>query len=175
MYHQQLMAYRRIFRQRQCHRCHQHRSHRQHRNPHRNRLHRNHLKSMMSQWSSKCQFNQISSIHIVEQVTISLLTGYHFVGWFKNLMQFVLIVVFIWTGGAAESADLYRNNVSGSNYAMPSHPSNLVNGHHHDMQINNFGAQSAISNGYGMNLKQEPDVNFWLESMSLCDTSAYNR
>lgn len=60
---------------------------------------------------------------------------------------------------AAENAEMYRNNVSGSNYAMQSHQPNLVNGHHHDMQINNF-AQSTISNGYGMNLKQEPDVNF---------------
>lgn len=53
---------------------------------------------------------------------------------------------------------------------MQSHPSNLVNGHHHDMQINNF-AQSSVSNGYGMNLKQEPDANFWLETLSLCDTN----
>lgn len=58
-------------------------------------------------------------------------------------------------GPAAENAELYRNS-----YAMQSHPSSLVNGHHHhDMQINSF-APSAISNGYGMNLKQEPDVNF---------------
>lgn len=56
----------------------------------------------------------------------------------------------------AENAEMYRNNVPSSNYGMTS---NLVNGHHHDMQMNNFG-QPAVTNGYGMNLKQEPDVNF---------------
>lgn len=61
--------------------------------------------------------------------------------------------------GADNNADIYCNNMPTNNYAMPSHPSNLVNGHHHDMQMNNFG-QPAITNGYGMNLKQEPDGNF---------------
>lgn len=57
----------------------------------------------------------------------------------------------------AESAEMYRNNVpNNNNYGMSS---NLVNGHHHDMQMNSFG-QSAVTNGYGMSLKQEPDVSF---------------
>lgn len=51
---------------------------------------------------------------------------------------------------------MYRNNVPNSTYGMQSHSGNLVNGHHHDMQMNNFG-QAAVTNGYGMNLKQEPD------------------
>lgn len=63
---------------------------------------------------------------------------------------------YIFTG--AENAEMYRNNVPNSNYGMSP---NLVNGHHqsHEMQMNNFG-QPAVTNGYGMNLKQEPDVNF---------------
>lgn len=60
----------------------------------------------------------------------------------------------------SDNAEIYRNNVSGNNYGIQS--ANLVNGHHHDMQMNNFG-QADVTNGYGMNLKQEPDVNFWLE------------
>ncbi|XP_055300566.1 transcription factor HNF-4 homolog isoform X3 [Sitodiplosis mosellana] len=56
----------------------------------------------------------------------------------------------------AENAEMYRNNVPSSNYGMSP---GLVNGHHHEMQMNNFG-QPAVTNGYGMNLKQEPDVNF---------------
>lgn len=50
---------------------------------------------------------------------------------------------------------MYRNNVNNSPFAIP----NIVNGHHHDMQMSNFG-QPVVTNGYGMNLKQEPDVNF---------------
>lgn len=50
---------------------------------------------------------------------------------------------------------MYRNNVNNSPYGMQQ---NIVNGHHHDMQMNNFG--QPVTNGYGMNLKQEPDVNF---------------
>lgn len=58
-----------------------------------------------------------------------------------------------------ENTELYRNNVSNNSYGMQSHSSNLMNGHHHDMQLNSFG-QPNVSNGYNMNLKQEPDVNF---------------
>lgn len=57
---------------------------------------------------------------------------------------------------------------------MQTHSTNLVNGHHHEMQITthlthtqitsmqmpNHGGQIANVNGYGMNLKQEPDVNY---------------
>lgn len=56
----------------------------------------------------------------------------------------------------AENAEMYRNSVPSNSYGMSS---NLVNGHHHEMHMNNFG-QPAVTNGYGMNLKQEPDVNF---------------
>lgn len=42
---------------------------------------------------------------------------------------------------------------------MQPHSSNLVNGNHHELQMNSYG-QSAVVNGYSMNLKQEPDVNF---------------
>ncbi|XP_031624352.1 hepatocyte nuclear factor 4-gamma isoform X2 [Contarinia nasturtii] len=55
----------------------------------------------------------------------------------------------------AENTEMYRNSVPSNSYGI----SNLVNGHHHDMQMNNFG-QPAVTNGYSMNLKQEPDVNF---------------
>lgn len=55
------------------------------------------------------------------------------------------------------NTEMYRNNVPANNYGIPA--PNIVNGHHHDMQMNNFG-QSDVTNGYGMNLKQEPDVNF---------------
>lgn len=57
---------------------------------------------------------------------------------------------------------MYRNNVPANNYGIQA--PNIVNGHHHDMQMNNFG-QSDVTNGYGMNLKQEPDVNFWLDTL----------
>lgn len=53
---------------------------------------------------------------------------------------------------------MYRNNVPNGAYGMQSHSSNLVNGHHHDFQMNCFGPATVID-GYGMNLKQEPDIH----------------
>lgn len=43
---------------------------------------------------------------------------------------------------------------------MQTHSTNPVNGHHHEMQMNSYGVPTTSVNGYSMNLKQEPDMNF---------------
>lgn len=161
------MAYRRIFNKLQCHRCHQC----QHRNlnPFCRQLHSKQLKIkwMTLIWVTRsgCRFNRISSIHIVDQVCNLI----YQIPNVKFIVNFEISNRFSFSG--VENTELYRNNVSNNSYGMQSHPSNLMNGHHHDMQINNFGQP----NGYSMNLKQEPDVNFWQKSMSLCDNGTnYN-
>lgn len=62
-----------------------------------------------------------------------------------------------YSGG--ENQEMYRNSVPSNSFGMQ-HSTNLVNGHH-EMQMSNFsGSPGAIVNGYGMSLKQEPDVNY---------------